>query len=76
MELQEKAMQYVEGQIPLLAPQAARQAFWATLAMGESVMIAEAGKLWEVAPDGSRRFVKDILPPVTVSRQHYRIPAR
>jgi hypothetical protein len=75
MELSEKTIQYVEDQIPEMAEQATRQAFWNTLATGNSVIVAQQGQLWEVYPDGSRRFIKDITGPVTVQQRHYTIPA-
>lgn len=74
MELSEEIIQYVENQIPEMAEHATRQAFWNTLASGNSVIIAQKGKLWEVYPDGTRRFIKDIIGPVTVQQRHYTIP--
>lgn len=66
-------MQYVEEQIPELAEQATRQAFWHTLASGDSVVVAHEGKLWEVFPDGNRKFVKDITAPSFVQKRQFTI---
>lgn len=75
MELGEEAMQYMEDQIPELAQYATRQAYWHTLASGDTVVIAEDGKLWEIFPDGSRRYIKDIPAPSTIPQRHFTIPA-
>ncbi len=64
MTLSEEAMSFQEGQIPELADAAFKQAYWAALASGSSVLISEKGDLVEVFPDGKRRFIKK-LPPAT-----------
>ena len=62
----EKAMDYLEAQIPEMAVMALKQAYWDALASGNSVLISEDGKLLEVFPDGTRKFVKKIEPWVKV----------
>lgn len=74
MQLTEQAIQYVEEQIPGLAEQATSQAYWHTLAAGDSVVVALEGKLWEVFPDGTRQFIKTIAAPVSVEQRHFTIP--
>ena len=69
MALSEKEISYLEEQIPQLAEYATKQAYWQTLASGYSVMIADDGKLIEVSPDGSRKFIKEIAKPVRVEQQ-------
>ena len=69
MALSEKEISYLEEQIPQLAEYATKQAYWQTLASGDSVMIADDGKLIEVSPDGSRKFIKEIAKPVRVEQQ-------
>jgi hypothetical protein len=67
VDLSEKALDYLEAHIPELAEAAFKQAYWAALASGSSVLIAENGSLVEVFPDGKREF-KEKLPswtPVT-----------
>jgi hypothetical protein len=71
--LNEKEVTYLENQIPILAEYATKQAFWQTLASGDSVLIAENGKLIEVFPDGSRTFRKEIEKPVKVTQRFFRI---
>ncbi len=74
MPLTEKALQYLEEQIPELAEHATRQAYWQTLASGDSVVIAEDGKLIEVFPDGSRTVLKEIVKSKPVRQTHYTLP--
>lgn len=73
MKLTEEAMIYLEEQIPGLAERATNQAFLETLASGETVLIAENGKLIEIFPDGSRKVIKQITPPEIVSEMKYTI---
>lgn len=74
MALTEKEIDYLEQQIPELAELATRQAFWQTLASGDSVLIAEDGFLIEIRPDGSRTIVGEIEKPLIVEQRHFTIP--
>ena len=71
--LNEKELNYLEQQIPILAETATKQAYWQTLASGDKVMIAEDGKLIEVSPDGSRKIIKEIEKPMKVTQRFYKI---
>ena len=64
MTLSEEAMSFLEEHIPELADVAFKQAYWAALASGSSVLISENGNLVEVFPDGKHKFIKH-LPPST-----------
>lgn len=64
MELNEAALNYLEEHIPELAEVAFKQAYWAALASGSSVLMSEGGNLVEVFPDGERKIIKR-LPPST-----------
>ena len=64
MTLSEEAMSFLEEHIPELADVAFKQAYWAALASGSSVLISENGSLVEVFPDGKHKFIKH-LPPST-----------
>ena len=66
MKLSEKEIDFLEQQIPELAALATRKAYWDALSSGQSVMIAEDGKLIEVFPDGSKKFIKNIAPRVRI----------
>ncbi len=61
--LSEEAISYLEEHIPELADAAFTQAYWAALASGSSVLISENGKLIEVFPDGTKKFIKHLPPP-------------
>lgn len=62
MALSEEAMCFLEEHIPELARVAFKQAYWAALASGSSVLISEHGNLVEIFPNGKQRFIKR-LPP-------------
>jgi hypothetical protein len=68
MTLTEEAMSYLEEHIPELADAAFKQAYWAALASGNSVLISENGSLVEVFPDGERKFIKQLPPSTPVTR--------
>ena len=68
MALSEKALDYLEEHIPELAEVAFKQAYWAALASGSSVLISENGSLVEVFPDGTRKFIKKLPAWTPVKR--------
>lgn len=74
MALSDKAVDYLEQQIPELAAIATRQAYWQSLASGDSVLIAENGQIIEVKPDGTRTCVKAVDKPKVITQKHFRIP--
>jgi hypothetical protein len=60
------SLELAEEQIPELAAQAVRQAYTDALAAGQTVLVAEAGFLIEVSPDGGRRIVKPLPRHVSI----------
>jgi hypothetical protein len=68
MDLSEKALDYLEAHIPELAEVAFKQAYWAALASGSSVLVSEHGYLVEVFPDGTRKVIKKLDPWIPVKR--------
>jgi hypothetical protein len=68
MDLSEKALDYLEEHIPELAEAAFKQAYWAALASGSTVLVSENGSLVEVFPDGKRKFIKELPPWTPVKR--------
>lgn len=66
MGLSEEAMSFLEEHIPELADIAFKQAYWAALASGSSVLVSEKGDLVEVFPDGTHKFIKHLLPATPV----------
>ncbi|MBF0463198.1 MAG: hypothetical protein HQL87_17670 [Magnetococcales bacterium] len=67
MSLSEEAICFLEEHIPELAEAALVQAYWQALASGSSVLESDNGVIYEVFPDGTRKFVKAITPPTTVT---------
>jgi hypothetical protein len=66
MTLSEEAMSFLEEHIPDLANAAFKQAYWAALASGSSVLISQNGALVEVFPNGKHKFIKHLAPPIPV----------
>ena len=65
---QENDMQKLENQFPAISGSAFAAARAQILASGQSVLQSEQGVIYEVFPDGTRRRVKDIEPPIPVVR--------
>ena len=68
MTLSEEEISFLEEHIPELAAVAFKQAYWAALASGSSVLMSENGDLVEVFPDGKRKFIKKLPPSTPVTR--------
>ena len=68
MVLSEAAISFLEGHIPELADVAFKQAYWAALASGSSVLMSENGDLVEIFPDGKRKFIKHLPSAIRVTR--------
>lgn len=60
MKIDEKSMCFLEEHIPELAASAVKQAYWQTLAAGNSVLENDNGALVEVHPDGTRKIIKQL----------------
>jgi hypothetical protein len=73
MTEEEKNIEFLEEHIPELAEAAVTQAYWQALASGNSVLESENGVIYEVFPDGTRKVVKNIEPPVPVEKGAKRI---
>ena len=65
--MNENAMRHIEDHIPELADAAIKQAYWSALASGSSVLECSDGILYEVSPDGSKRQIKKVKPPLPVT---------
>jgi hypothetical protein len=66
--LSEEAISFLEEHIPELAGIAFKQAYWAALASGSSVLISENGALVEVFPDGKHKFIKRLPRQILVTQ--------
>lgn len=64
----ESSTQRLEEHIPRLAKNATALAFRGALTSGNKVLIAEAGELVEVLPDGTRRAVRKLEPSVKMRK--------
>ena len=65
MKDEEAIIDELEEQFPLLADAAFSKAREDTLAAGLSVVEADGDAIYEVFPDGTRKFVKSIEPRVS-----------
>ena len=65
--MQEREIQYLEEHIPELAESAVTQAYWQSLAAGNSVLKSENGIIYERFSDGSSQIVKEIEPLTSVA---------
>ena len=63
----EREIQYLEEHIPELAESAVTQAYWQSLAAGNSVLKSENGIIYERFSDGSSQIVKEIEPLTSVA---------
>ena len=73
MKLDEKTIDYLEEHIPELAEAATKQAYWQTLAAGNSVLVSEDGVLKENFPDGTSQIVGKSEPLVKVKKGQIKI---
>jgi hypothetical protein len=62
----ENNIEILENQFPPLSGVAFDTARKQTLAAGLKVLQSEDGVIYEISPDGSRRWVKEIEPPTQV----------
>jgi hypothetical protein len=65
---EERTVHLNEKRIPTLAEAAMRSAYRRALASGSTVLIAEAGQLKEVSPDGTKRVIKKIEPSIKMQK--------
>ena len=65
MMLNEEQIEELEGQFPEMAG-IAFAAYQRTLAAGLNVLVSDAGFIFEVFPDGRRKTIKQIAPPMLV----------
>lgn len=63
MSDEERALEELELELPRKAGAAFAQAYREALAAGYSVVVADTGGLYEVFPNGERRFLKAIEMP-------------
>ncbi|HLB52840.1 MAG TPA: hypothetical protein VJK48_03955 [Chlamydiales bacterium] len=66
--MDDKTIDFLEQAIPELADAAFTRAYWSALASGFSVLETEGEDLVEIYPDGTKKFIKKILPRVPVKK--------
>jgi hypothetical protein len=64
--LDEREIERLENLFPAAASGAFRNAYHQALRAGFSVLVSANGAIYEVFPDGHRRFVKAIDPPIVM----------
>ncbi len=64
----EKELDFLENHIPSLASSAVQKAYIDALSSGNSVMEAIDGEIFEIFPDGTRKFIKAIFADIDVSK--------
>jgi hypothetical protein len=67
LAMSEEEIESLENRFPAASGSAFAAARKEALAAGESVLESENGTIYEVFPDGTRKRVKDIQPPVPVA---------
>ena len=66
--ISEKDIDTLEQQFPAVSGSVFAAARDRVLASGQSVLISEDGIIYEIFPDGTRKQVKEIDPPIAVER--------
>lgn len=69
----QKELDFLESHIPELANSAVKKAYLDTLSAGLSVTKVIENKIYEVFPNGTKKFVKEIEPSVRVSKKVFEI---
>ena len=65
----EKELDFLEQSIPQLANSAITEAYYSTLSSGSSVLEVISNKLYEVFPDGTKNFIKDMPNSIKVDKR-------
>lgn len=61
----EKALDYLEQQIPGLSAAAVDVVYWQALAAGQKVLVSGDGGIHEAFPNGTRKLVKAAEKPLS-----------
>ncbi len=62
------AIEKMERLVPCKAEKAVKLAYKEARNAGQSIVMAAAGKLYQVSPDGKRKFIKDLAKRVQVKK--------
>jgi hypothetical protein len=66
MSQSERALDYLEQQIPSLSASAVDVAYWEALASGNAVLVSCEEGVYQVFPDGSKKLVKPLKRQLSV----------
>ncbi len=65
----DKELDFLESYIPKLANSAVQKAYLDTLSLGNSVLEAVDNKLYEIFPDGTKKFIKDMPLDIKIDKK-------
>ncbi len=68
-----KELDFLESYIPELANNAVKKAYLDTLSAGKSVIEVIENKIYEIFPDGSKKYIKDIEQPIKTDKKVFAI---
>lgn len=68
-----KELDFIETNIPKLANSATKKAYVDALSAGLSVTKTIGDRIFEVYPDGTKKFIKDIKPSIKIKRRVFTI---
>ncbi|QOG11322.1 hypothetical protein [Arcobacter sp. FWKO B] len=68
-----KELDFLESYIPELANSAVRKAYLDALSSGNSVTEVIQNKIYEIFPDGSKKYIKDIEPAIKIEKKVFMI---
>lgn len=68
-----KELDFLESYIPELANSAVRKAYLDALSSGNSVTEVIQDKIYEIYPDGSKKYIKDVEPAIKIEKKVFMI---
>ena len=69
----QKELDFLESYIPELANSAVKKAYFDTLSAGKSVVEVIGNKIYEIFPDGTKKYIKDIDLPIETKQKMFTI---
>ncbi len=68
-----KELDFLESYIPELANSAIKKAYLDALSAGNSVVEVIQNKIYEIFPDGSKKYIKDTEPEIKTDKRVFTI---
>lgn len=69
----QQELDFLENYIPELANSAVKKAYLDTLSSGNSVVEVVGNKMYEIFPDGSKKYIKEIDSPIKTEKKVFTI---